>query len=256
MSQVIRLERGDSLREALAKVPKPSGPVVVNVGPGVVMGTADIGATRAALPQQHVVLVGSFDDERFVGTSGLDVTATDCGAAHCGSLESAERALIYARARSAVLDAFEAEFRGFRAGGAATLRRPMAQVDEERWPVTAAAVKTMRERPLRCFQAAVQQLFGGQYDRLREKRLLVVGATEDPGLTEVQQDGPVMELVRYLRLEGARVDLYDMFVKELSQPPALFHNSGRPVYDGVLVLHPYQMSTWEQLDADSVMRLF
>lgn len=112
------------------------------------------------------------------------------------------------------------------------------------WPILSVASEQLTQRPSIIYKRIVDRYCSGNYDKLHKLAFLVVGLGTVVGSSDTI-DSPVLDIVRYLELEGAIVTKYDMFVEKYSKLPDLTYNSGKCKFDGILVMHPYMVSTWD-----------
>lgn len=115
------------------------------------------------------------------------------------------------------------------------------------WPVLGAASEQLVSRPSKIYKKIVDRYCGGKYDMLHKLSFLVVGVGAVLGSPDTK-DSPVLDIIRHLELEGAAVTKYDMFVSGYTRLPELKYNSGKHKFDGILVMHPYNVSQWERHD--------
>jgi UDP-N-acetyl-D-mannosaminuronate dehydrogenase len=114
------------------------------------------------------------------------------------------------------------------------------------WPVVTAAIEQLMTRPHKIYQQIVEKYCGkSNYDILQKMAFLVVGVGNAVGSHDTS-NSPVLDIVRYLEMEGALVEKYDMFVEKYNKMPEMEHNSGRQRFDGILVMHPYNVSVWKK----------
>jgi UDP-N-acetyl-D-mannosaminuronate dehydrogenase len=109
--------------------------------------------------------------------------------------------------------------------------------------ILSTSIQQLYHRPRCVFEQIVRKYCGGNYDKLHEMSFLVVGLGYKPFSSEVK-GSPIIDIIRFMELEGAKVEKYDMYMEEFSTIPILYHNSGYPKYDGILVFHPYSLSLW------------
>ena len=112
------------------------------------------------------------------------------------------------------------------------------------WPILSAASEQLITRPSTSYKKIVDIYCSGNYDKLHKLAFLVVGLGTVVGSSDTK-DSPVLDIIRHLELEGAAVTKYDMFVSRYSTLPELTYNSGRCKFDGILVMHPYMVSMWD-----------
>jgi UDP-N-acetyl-D-glucosamine dehydrogenase len=113
------------------------------------------------------------------------------------------------------------------------------------WPVLSAASSQLTTRPSKTYKDIVRTYCGGDYEKLHKMAFLVVGVGTVCGSPDVE-DSPVFDIIRYLELEGALVVKYDMFIDEYNDMPNMSHNSGGGCFDGILVMHPYNVTVWSK----------
>lgn len=117
---------------------------------------------------------------------------------------------------------------------------------EDDWPVLYSATQQLERRPMKIYDRIVNIYCGKEnYDELRKKCFLIVGLGEKIGSTTTR-NSPILEIINSLMLEGAKIVKYDMFIDEYSKIPVMKHNSGLPRFDGILVMHPYNIPLWEK----------
>lgn len=112
------------------------------------------------------------------------------------------------------------------------------------WPVLSEANRCLTSRPTKIYKQIVDRYCKGNFDRLHKLSFLIVGLGTTIGSSDMA-DSPVLEIIRYLELEGAVVTKYDMFVEGYTQLPVLKYNSGKCKFDGILVMHPYLVQKWK-----------
>lgn len=113
-----------------------------------------------------------------------------------------------------------------------------------KWPILSVASEQLIHRPSKIYKRIVDRYCAGNYDKLHKLSFLIVGLGTVVGSSDTK-DSPVLDIIRYLELEGAVVSKYDMFVEKYSNLPELTYNSGKCKFDGILVMHPYMVSTWD-----------
>lgn len=113
-----------------------------------------------------------------------------------------------------------------------------------KWPIMSVANEQLIHRPLKIYKSIVDRYCAGNYDMLHKLSFLVVGLGTVVGSSDTK-DSPVLDIIRYLEMEGAVVSKYDMFVETYCNLPELTYNSGKCKFDGILVMHPYMVSTWD-----------
>ena len=117
--------------------------------------------------------------------------------------------------------------------------------DDDDWPVLSTALTQLNRRPILIYNKIVARYCGEKgYDALHEMSFLVVGLGNELHSTNIK-GSPVMEIVRQLYLEGAKVVIYDIFIDEYNKEPHMYHNSGLPRFNGILVFQPQLISKWE-----------
>jgi UDP-N-acetyl-D-mannosaminuronate dehydrogenase len=117
---------------------------------------------------------------------------------------------------------------------------------DEDWPVLYSAHNQLERQPNKTYERIVEIYCGKQnYDELHKKCFLFVGIGEQIG-SMTTKNSPVLAIINYLEMEGAVVKKYDMFIEEYSDIPHMEHNSGLPRFDGIIIIHPYLISKWEQ----------
>lgn len=121
----------------------------------------------------------------------------------------------------------------------------LAMSSPTNWPVLSTASDRLMSRPTLIYKSIVSKYCNGDYDALHKMSFLVVGVGVEIGSDSIV-NSPVMEIVRSLELEGAKVTKYDMFVGDYTELPSTKYNSGDCRFDGILVLYPYMMSKWEE----------
>jgi len=114
----------------------------------------------------------------------------------------------------------------------------------DRWPILSVASGRLTTRPSKIYKQIVERFCKGNFDKLHKMAFLVVGVGTTIGSSDMT-DSPVLEIIRYLEMEGAAVSKYDMFVDKYSKLPVLKYNSGKCKFDGILVMHPYMTQTWK-----------
>jgi UDP-N-acetyl-D-glucosamine dehydrogenase len=110
------------------------------------------------------------------------------------------------------------------------------------WPVLSTASSQLMARPAKVYKSIVNKYCAGDFEKLRKMTFLVVGLGAVRGSTDME-NSPVLDIVRYLELEGATVTKYDMLIEEYSTTPSVVDD-----FDGILVMHPYNVSVWEQYE--------
>lgn len=117
---------------------------------------------------------------------------------------------------------------------------------EEKFPLLTTAIEQLCLRPRFIFQDIVNRYCSGDLDKVHQKAFLIVGFGNQPGASE-HDESPISEIAQMLTMEGAKVTIYDMFINRFStiNPPSIVYNSGRHIYDGILVMHPYLISLWK-----------
>lgn len=124
----------------------------------------------------------------------------------------------------------------------------MAGAGRTAWPVLATASDQLVARPAKMFRSIVSKYCGeGAFDKLRKMTFLVVGVGTTIGSPDTR-DSPVLDVIRYLEMEGAVVEKYDMFVEQYSELPTMKNKAGKDKFDGILVMHPYNVSMWEKFN--------
>jgi UDP-N-acetyl-D-glucosamine dehydrogenase len=113
------------------------------------------------------------------------------------------------------------------------------------WPVLSTASDQLMARPGKIYRSIVNKYARGKFDNLHKLAFLVVGLGSVMGSPDTKYS-PVMNIINKLELEGAKVDKYDMFIEEYEELPDMKHNSGKPKYDGILVMHPYNPQIWKK----------
>lgn len=123
---------------------------------------------------------------------------------------------------------------------------PMIQDKEEaQFSIISTALYKLSLRTRDVFEEIVVFFCNGIHDKLHEMRLLVVGIGYKQ-FSDVYENSPIIEIINLLRLEGSKVDIYDLYVKLYNTEPELYYNSGKPKYDGIIVFHPYLLSKWSK----------
>lgn len=115
--------------------------------------------------------------------------------------------------------------------------------NEDELDILSTCTRWLYFRPRETFNKIVDRFCKGDHDKIHEKRFLVVGIGYK-AFSHITEGSPIIDIINFLRWEGAKVDIYDLFVKKFSNLPDLHHNSGRDVYDGIIVFHPYSLSQW------------
>lgn len=113
------------------------------------------------------------------------------------------------------------------------------------WPVLSASSDQLMARPGKVYRSIVDKYAGGKFDNLHKLAFLVVGLGTVMGSPDTT-NSPVMGIINKLELEGAKVDKYDMFIEDYEELPDMEHNSGKPKYNGILVMHPYNPQIWKK----------
>ena len=122
----------------------------------------------------------------------------------------------------------------------------MSGTGVNKWPVLSIASEQLVTRPSKIYKSIVDKYCGeGKFDKLHKMAFLVIGVGNAIGSPDTK-DSPVLEIIRYLEMEGALVHKYDMFIDKYSELPEMKHNSGRDKFDGILVMHPYNVSMWKK----------
>jgi UDP-N-acetyl-D-mannosaminuronate dehydrogenase len=127
-------------------------------------------------------------------------------------------------------------------------------MDEKFGPLVSSASTSLYHRPRKVFETIVGKFCKGNFDELNKLAFLVVGITYKQAVCDYETKSPVAEIVQMLVLEGARVEVYDMFVPQYNKVPELVHQSGKKVFTGILVFHPYLLSQWQsEYSKDEIM---
>ena len=124
-----------------------------------------------------------------------------------------------------------------------------ASVDSKRpvslWPVLTAASDQLTSRPGKIYRSIVDKYANGKFDNLHKMAFLVIGLGNVMGSPDTT-NSPILNIINNLKYEGAKVDIYDMFIDEYQDLPDMTYNSGRDKYDGILVMHPYNPQIWKK----------
>lgn len=125
---------------------------------------------------------------------------------------------------------------------------PPSKVDDSdnELDIISSCTRSLYFRPRECYEKIVKKFFDGDFEKIHQKRLLVVGVGYKP-FSHITNGSPILDIINLLKWEGAKIDIYDLFVKQYSNLPQLQYNSGRDVYDAVIVFHPYSLSSWSKL---------
>lgn len=118
--------------------------------------------------------------------------------------------------------------------------------------VLESACTTLYHRPRVVLDKIVKYFAGGNYDSLRYTHLLVVGVGSKPG-SEDCAHSPILDIVHMLRMDGAKVDIYDPFIRKYDRMPTLSDPcTGKRTFHGIVVFHPYLIDTWKEYGRDTL----
>lgn len=219
---------------------------------------------------EYPLIIGGIDDRSEV--VGMKFLNTLFGAVlRTGNLEVAEAAILFKNTNALVQKAFLNEFAEYCEsidldpyhvieydkcnnryspwiGHKSNEYSSYYLLNSDEWPILSAATRQIESRPRHMYDKIVSRFCGNnKYDELYKKSFLVVGLGSEVGSLEVD-NSPALQIIKYLELEGALVTRFDLFIDRYSTMPDMFHNSGAPRFDGIVVLLPYLVSTWEKFD--------
>jgi UDP-N-acetyl-D-glucosamine dehydrogenase len=216
-------------------------------------------------------LVGGMDGEseqlafQFYSTVYTDVVCT-------GSIEIAEAAILLKHAQRTVTESFINEFADFCVDknidvnkvidvttiGESKVSLPWIGKSDDsachhligderaRWPILSSASEHITVRPLKTFVSIVDKYCGGDCEKMRKKKFLVVGLGVELGSSDIT-NSPVIEVIDHMERHGAIVVKYDMMIDGYSELPDIDYDK----INGILVMHPYNVSIWAKFKQTS-----